>query len=219
MAQIEYFHPPTGSGTTPDLQQVTDVGNTTSNVIAARSYQATGRVVVNTDYTLTDNKIFCLEVVSAGGDRNITLDLADTDTGHILFIQARQVSFPNRVRIGVATGSFTGWGTFYYLTQLYESVLLYLVVNGGVHFWSVISPNKRILTGTILVGSYLGVTYTVNHNLQVTPTGVFLTAQNADTAALFASAYVVNLTPTTFEINFTIPPGAIPLNFLWEVTT
>ena len=211
------YTPPAGAGTIPDLDQVMNVGNTTTVSYSGTGMRLNKRNLVGPiSYNVDDNDFLLLCDIGAG---NVNINI-DGIYQNIYSIKLVNWQPPHLVRINIIGGGTIDGSITYPLTRAHGSVIIASKQN-GLDF-AVIASNDGL--GSVNSGVYVDATFTGNiitipHTLNTLPTGVTIEPGNSLTGQILLSGYFINRNTTdiiiTLATTLVIPSG---IQIFWSVT-
>jgi len=211
------YTPPAGAGIIPDLDQVMNVGNTTTVPYIGTGIGLMRKVITGpTVYTPATDDFLLLCDIGAG---NVTIEL-DPLLTNLYAIKLINFTAGNHIDITVLSGGRIDGQTQYRLTRNHGSILVQSRKNTTDYI--VIASNDAlgsVNSGRYTAGSFVGSTLTIPHTFNAIPTGVTILPGNFDGLSLLSNPYFVTVNSTDITIDFTAPV-AMPNPFVifWTVT-
>jgi hypothetical protein len=211
------YTPPTAAAVIPDLDQVMNVGNSTTVAYLGNGIVLGKRTVTGpATYNVTDTDFLILCDIGAG-NVNINVDGAYQNIYAIKLVNWQQ---GNLARVNIIGGGTIDGVPSYPLTRAHGSVIIASKQN-GLDF-AVIASNDGL--GSVNSGVYVNATFTGNtitmpHTLNTLPTGVTIEPGNSLTGQILLSGYFINRTTTdiiiTIGTTIVIPSG---IQIFWTVS-
>lgn len=202
-AQIEFI-PPAGDGAadTPDLQEVTDEGNTTTNDIQVQQ--------------IGSGKIKTAALSAAGNFTVIRVTTSNAGTSKSVGFQADVTGATNNVGILYTNNSDAGRGVLTFnnngglASNIQWNIRATTNAIEQVAFLSDLST--LISTGPAFNSTFTGQNFTFGHTLPVIPRYVSVTAINEETATAIIGYWVLTITTNTITIRL-VNPVLLPIDF------
>lgn len=211
------YTPPAGAGIIPDLDQVMNVGNTTTVPYIGTGIGLMRKVITGpTVYTPATDDFLLLCDIGAG---NVTIEL-DPLLTNLYAIKLINFTAGNHIDVTVLSGGRIDGQIQYRLTRNHGSILVqsrknttdYIVIASNDGLGSI---NSGRFTSNAFVGQFL----TIQHSFNAIPTGVTILPGDFDGLSLLSNPYFVTVNATDITIDFTAPV-AMPNPFVifWTVT-
>ena len=210
------YTPPAGAGIIPDLDQVMNVGNTTTVPYIGTGIGLMRKVITGpTVYTPATDDFLLLCDIGAG---NVTIEL-DPLLTNLYAIKLINFTAGNHIDVTVLSGGRIDGQTQYRLTRNHGSILVQSRKNTTDYI--IIASNDAlgsVNSGVYNDAAFSGSTITIPHTLNAIPTGVTVEPGNSVTMSLFLSGYFITRTSTDIIINLVAVSLPASIQVIWTVT-